>query len=184
MGDTLLLAEDIGPPRFERVHERAAFVAIARFGERLVEIFAVFEPAAVHAAGFAVTLGLGLARGFGLVGDDQLCLGEERLHFADEAEDLRQLGARHFEKTAERSGKLKLARGESAAHALHEGDLDAAGEDGFEEQFGIIADEEDVGIGGRLLEGFQKGVGGIFHETVGVEEDHDFPPATQRAHLE
>ena len=52
------------------------------------------------------------------------------------------------------------------------------------EQIGEIADEEDVRIARRLLEGFQKCVRGTFHETIRVENDDHFPSATQRAHLE
>ena len=97
---------------------------------------------------------------------------------------MRQFRSRDGEVFAQQFSEPALAITEPAAHARHERDLDAAGKNGFEEQFGEIADEEDVGIGRRLLEGFEKCIGGIFHEPVGVEDDHDLATSSERTHLE
>jgi hypothetical protein len=49
---------------------------------------------------------------------------------------------------------------------------------------GLRGEEEEVGVGGRFLEGFEEGVGGLRGEAFGVVKHGDFAASGEGAHLD
>ena len=52
--------------------------------------------------------------------------------------------------------------------------MGAAGDDGDGEEAGIRSDQNEEGVGRWFLQGFEKGVGRVEVEAVGVEDDAGF----------
>ena len=88
-------------------------------------------------------------------------MGGKKVGLLIDADRLQPAAANAFLKTLE----------EPPAGTHH---LQTARNDGFENLLGLRAEQEEMGAGGRLFEGFEKGVGGGGLEAVGVDEEAHF----------